>query len=108
MPLNDTGVISPTAAVSAIAYMPEESIATMRNFYENYKSSIWGPAGFYDAHSAEQNNWAAKRYLAIDQGPMVVMIENHRTGLLWELFMNAPEVKDGLLKLGFHSGKYGF
>lgn len=108
MPSNDNGVISPTAAVSAIVYMPTESIAAMRNFYENYKSTIWGPAGFYDAHSAEYNNWAARRYLAIDQGPMVVMIENYRTGLLWELFMNAPEVQDGLLKLGFHSGKYGF
>lgn len=108
MPSNDKGVISPTAAVSAIAYMPEESIAAMRNFYENYRSTIWGPAGFYDAHSAEYNNWAARRYLAIDQGPMVVMIENHRSGLLWDLFMNAPEVQQGLTKLGFHSGKYGF
>lgn len=108
MPSNDTGVISPTAAVSAVAYMPQESIAAMRNFYENYKSTIWGPAGFYDAHSAEYNNWSATRYLAIDQGPMVVMIENYRTGLLWNLFMNAPEVQEGLNRLGFHSGKYGF
>lgn len=108
MPTNDTGVISPTAAISSIVYTPKESIAAMRNFYENYQSSIWGPAGFYDAHSAEYNNWSAKRYLAIDQGPMVVMIENYRSGLLWSLFMNAPEVKEGLLKLDFHSGKYGY
>lgn len=108
MPSNDRGVISPTAAISSIVYTPKESIAAMRNFYENYKSTIWGPAGFYDAHSAEYDNWAAKRYLAIDQGPMVAMIENYRTGLLWDLFMNAPEVQEGLNKLGFHSGKYGF
>lgn len=108
MPSNDKGVISPTAAVSAIVYMPQESIAAMRNFYENYNSSMWGPAGFYDAHSKHYNNWSPYRYLAIDQGPMVVMLENYRSGLLWNLFMNAPEVKQGLLTLGFHSGKYGF
>lgn len=107
MPSNDKGVISPTAAVSSIVYTPAESIALMRNLYENYKSDVWGVAGFYDAHSIH-DNWTAQRYLAIDQGPEVVMLENYRTGLLWKLFMNAPEVKQGLIKLGFHSGKYGF
>lgn len=107
MPSNDKGVISPTAAISAIVYTPAESMAAMKNFYNNYSSQLWGPAGFYDAHS-KQFNWSAKQYLAIDQGPQVVMIENHRSGLLWNLFMNAPEVKQGLLKLGFHSGKYNF
>lgn len=107
MPSNDVGVISPTAAVSSIVYTPTESLAAMRNFYENHSALLWGPAGFYDAHS-QQYNWSAKRYLAIDQGPMVVMLENYRSGLLWNLFMNAPEVKTGLQALGFHSGKYGF
>jgi hypothetical protein len=79
----------------------------MRNFYENNSATMWGPAGFYDAHS-KHFGWTAKRYLAIDQGPMVVMLENYRTGLLWSLFMNAPEVRQGLLNLGFHSGKHGF
>jgi len=106
MPNNDIGVISPTAAVSSIVYTPNESIAAMRNFYENHSSLLWGPAGFYDAHS-QQFNWSTKRYLAIDQGPMAVMIENYRTGLLWKLYMNAPEVKQGLQQLGFKSGKYG-
>jgi hypothetical protein len=106
MPSNDIGVISPTAAVSSIVYTPKESIAAMRNFYENHSSLLWGPAGFYDAHS-QQFNWSTKRYLAIDQGPMAVMIENYRSGLLWKLYMNAPEVKQGLQKLGFKSGKYG-
>jgi hypothetical protein len=106
MPSNDQGVMSPTAAISSIAYTPKESIAVIRNLYENHKKETWGEAGFYDALSL-QNNWVAKRYLAIDQGPEVVMIENYRTGLLWKLFMNAPEVKQGLTKLGFHSGKYG-
>lgn len=107
MPSNDHGIISPTAAVSSIVYLPKESIAAMRNFYENHNEESWGVAGFYDAISC-QSKASAKQYLAIDQGPMVAMIENYRTGLLWKLFMNAPEVRSGLQKLGFHSGKYTF
>ncbi|WP_125719734.1 glucoamylase family protein [Flavobacterium ustbae] len=106
MPSNDQGVMSPTAAISSIVYTPKESMAVIRNLYQNHKAETWGNAGFYDALSL-QNKWVAKRYLAIDQGPEVVMIENYRTGLLWKLFMNAPEVKQGLTKLGFKSGKYG-
>ncbi|RZJ65213.1 MAG: beta-glucosidase [Flavobacterium sp.] len=106
-PNNDHGIVSPTAAVSSIVYMPKESLAAMRNFYENYNEESWGVAGFYDAISC-QYKASAKQYLAIDQGPMVVMIENHRSGLLWKLFMNAPEVQSGLLSLGFHSKKYNF
>lgn len=107
MPSNDKGVISPTAAISSIVYTPLESKAFIRNLYENYKTETWGVAGFYDAHS-QHYQWTAQRYLAIDQGPEMVMLENYRTGLLWQLFMNAPEVKQGLINLGFHSGKYGF
>lgn len=107
MPSNDKGVISPTAAISSIVYTPAESKAFMRNIYENYKTDTWGVAGFYDAHS-QHYQWTAKRYLAIDQGPEIVMLENYRTSLLWNLFMNAPEVKQGLITLGFHSGKHGF
>ncbi|MFH7002729.1 glucoamylase family protein [Flavobacterium bizetiae] len=107
MPSNDQQVISPTAAISSIVYTPKESMAVIRNLYDNHKDLTWGEAGFYDALSLGNNNWVAKRYLAIDQGPEVVMIENYRTGLLWKLFMNAPEVKQGLVKLGFKSGKYG-
>ena len=107
MPGNDLGIISPTAAVSSIVYLPKESIAVMRNLYENHNDNAWGNAGFYDAISC-QYKASAKQYLAIDQGPMVVMIENYRSGLLWKLFMNAPEVQNGLKKLGFHSGKYKF
>lgn len=106
MPSNDQGVISPTAAISSIVYTPKESITFIRNLYENHKEETWGNAGFYDALSLG-NKWVAKRYLAIDQGPEVVMIENYRSGLLWKLFMNAPEVKQGLKKLEFKSGKYG-
>lgn len=98
---HDRGIISPTAALSSMPYTPELSIKAMHYFYENVLG-LMGPAGFYDAFSPS-DNWIAKRYLAIDQGPIIVMIENYRTGLLWNLFMNAPEVQMGLKKLGFSS-----
>jgi hypothetical protein len=100
-PDDDKGVVSPTAAVSSLPYTPEESMRAIRYFFEDQNELLWGPAGFYDSFSLEGDNWVADKYLAIDQGPMVVMIENHRTGLIWNLFMNAPEVKAGLDKLGF-------
>ena len=99
---NDLGVISPTAAVSSIPYTPEYSLQAMRHWYNDMKDKIWGMYGFYDAFS-ESDDWYPKRYLAIDQGPMVVMIENYRSGLLWKLFMSCPEVQAGLKKLGFTS-----
>lgn len=101
-PDSDRGVVSPTAAISSLPYTPEKSIRAMRYFFTDLNDLLWGPAGFYDAYSLEGKPWAAQRYLAIDQGPMVVMIENYRSGLIWNLFMNAPEVKKGLNKLGFN------
>jgi hypothetical protein len=98
----DLGVISPTAALSSMPYTPEQSIAAMRHWYTDMKDKLWGPYGFYDAFS-EEANWFPVKYLAIDQGPIVVMMENYRSGLLWELFMSCPEVKKGLKKLGFES-----
>lgn len=98
----DLGVISPTAALSSFPYTPTQSMAAMKHWYNNMKDKLWGPYGFYDAFS-ETANWYTPRYLAIDQGPIVVMMENYRTGLLWNLFMSSPEIKDGLNKLGFES-----
>lgn len=99
-PTNDIGVITPTAAVSSIPYTPEESMAAIRHFYYILGDKLWGPYGFYDAFNVTEG-WYADSYLAIDQGPIVCMIENHRTGLLWDLFMSAPEIRGGLDKLGF-------
>ncbi len=99
---NDLGVISPTAALSSFPYTPIQSMAAMKHFYFDMKDKIWGQYGFYDAFS-EQSNWYLPRYLAIDQGPIVVMMENYRTGLLWKLFMSCPEIQNGLRKLGFES-----
>jgi hypothetical protein len=72
----------------------------LRHWYDDMRAKVWGPYGFYDAFS-ETENWYPQQYLAIDQGPEIVMIENFRTGLLWKLFMSCPEVKKGLNKLGF-------
>jgi len=98
----DHGVISPTAALSSMPYTPEYSMRAMRHWYKNRKDTLFGPYGFYDAFS-DQFKWYPKKYLAIDQGPIVVMMENYRTGLLWNLFMSCPEIQNGLKKLGFES-----
>ena len=100
MPSNDKGVISPTAALSSFPYSPEESMRAARYFYDKRSDKLWGPYGFYDAFS-ETESWCKPHYLAIDQGPIVAMIENYRTGLLWKLFMQDKDVQKGLTKLGF-------
>jgi hypothetical protein len=99
---SDLGVITPSAALSSFPYTPVESMAALNDFYYNLGDKILGKYGFYDAFS-EQANWYPKQYLAIDQGPIVVMIENYRSGLLWNLFMSCSEVKNGLKNLGFVS-----
>lgn len=98
-PGRDLGVISPTAAISSFPYTPEKSMAFLKFLY-NDADSLVGIYGPYDAFSFE-HDWYVPHYLAIDQGPIPVMIENYRTGLIWSLFMSAPEVQDGLKKLGF-------
>ena len=101
-PLNDRGVITPTAALSAFPYTPEYSMDVLRHFYYTLGKDLWGEYGFRDAFNPTVN-WVADSYLAIDQGPIIGMIENFRSGLLWELFMSHPDVKKGLKRLGFES-----
>lgn len=98
-PGNDLGVVSPTAALSSFPYTPKESMQMLRYMYTKQDSLI-GKYGPYDAFSLE-DNWYLPRYLAIDQGPIPVMIENYRTGLFWKLFMQNKDVQTGLDKLGF-------
>ncbi|HLP64585.1 glucoamylase family protein [Flavobacterium sp.] len=105
-PNNDTGVITPTAALSSFPYTPVESMKFLRYLYEEKQNTI-GLAGPYDAFSPHYS-WVTQRYLAIDQGTITPMIENYRTGLLWNLFMQAPEIKTGLQNLGFSSTQHGF
>jgi len=101
-PTNDIGVISPTAALSSFPYTPAESMQALKFFYYVLGDRLWGEYGFKDAFSL-QEPWFAGSYLAIDQGPIILMIENYRSGLIWDLFMSCPEVKAGMLGLGFTS-----
>jgi len=99
-PNNDISVIAPTAAISSLPYTPVQSMNALRFFYYTLGDKTWGQYGFYDAFSL-QDLWFANSDLAIDQGPQIVMIENYRTGLLWNLFTSCPEVQTGLQNLGF-------
>jgi hypothetical protein len=101
-PAEDLSVISPTAALSAFPYTPEYSMKALKHFYFDLGDKIWSEYGFVDGFS-EEHNWYAKSHLAIDQGPIICMIENYRSGLLWKLFMSNPDVKNGLNKLGIES-----
>ncbi|MCX6317820.1 MAG: beta-glucosidase [Bacteroidetes bacterium] len=101
-PTEDLGTISPTAALSAFPYTPEYSMQALKHFYNDLGDKIWSEYGFVDAFN-ETKNWVAASHLAIDQGPIIVMIENYRSGLLWKLFMRCPEIQAGLKKLGFES-----
>ena len=101
-PTNDIGVIAPTAALSSFPYTPVESMKALKFFYYKLGDKLWGEYGFRDAFSLKEP-WFANSYLAIDQGPIVVMLENYRSGLLWNLFMSCPEVKTGMKNLGFQS-----
>jgi len=96
----DLGVISPTAALSSFPYTPKESMQFLKYLYFKADSLI-GKYGPYDAYSVT-HKWHTPRYLAIDQGPIPVMIENYRTGFLWDLFMRNEDIQDGLKKLGFN------
>ena len=99
-PTNDVGVIAPTAAVSSIPYTPIESMRALKFFYYILGDKLWKQYGFVDAF-ALKDPWFADSFLAIDQGPIIIMIENYRTQLLWNLFVSSPEVKTGMLTLGF-------
>ena len=99
-PTNDLGVITPTAAISSIVYTPVQSLNVLKTDYYFLGDRLWGDYGFFDAFDVSAGWWATST-LAIDQGPIISMVENYRTGLLWNLFMSAPEVRNGLTKLGF-------
>ena len=101
-PTNDKGVIAPTAALSALPYTTEESLQALRFFYYKLGDKLWSDYGFYDAFNLS-SNWFDNQHIAIDQGPIIVMIENYRTALLWNLFMADSDIQTGLNKLGFSS-----
>ena len=98
----DNGTIAPTAALSAMPYAPAESLACLKNLYRNYGKRLWGEFGFKDAFNLDRN-WYADGWLAIDQGPIIAMIENARTGLCWRMFMANPEIAPMLKAIGWQT-----
>ncbi len=98
VPWQDYGKIAPTGAISSFPYTPEESMKALKNYYNNYGKFLWGEYGFRDAFDLT-NNWCSEIYMGLNQAPMVVMIENYRTGLIWKIFMQTPEIQNGLKKL---------
>jgi hypothetical protein len=99
-PDQDSGVITPAAALASFPYAPEQAMAAARYFYEELGERIWSRFGFVDGFS-EADEWYASDFIGISQGPIVVMMENFRSGLLWKLFMGIPEIQTGLQALGF-------
>lgn len=97
---NDNGTISPTAALASMPYTPEESLRALKYFYRERGQELFGEYGPYDAFNDERN-WVQESYIGIDQGPIVMMLENYRTGLLWDLVMQDDDLQAGLDKLGF-------
>ncbi len=97
---NDNGTVTPTAAISSIVYTPDESMAVLRNLYRHYGNKLWGIFGFKDAFNPTEN-WYSENYLAIDEGPIILMIENYRSQLLWNYFMQNQEITDMLDSIGF-------
>ncbi len=96
---NDDGTITPTAAAGSIPFAPEVVIPTLHNFFDNYPL-LWGPYGFKDALNPTWN-WYATDYIGIDQGPILLMIENHRNEKIWQRFMTNPYIQTGLARAGF-------
>jgi hypothetical protein len=99
-PQSDDGTITPTAAAGSFAFTPHESLAALRYMYATYRTQIWGPYGFTDAFNPSLQ-WFATEYLGIDQGPIVLMIENARTGRIWHVFMQHAAIQRGLARAGF-------
>ncbi len=98
--LNDDGTIAPTAVGGSTPFAPEISLPTLRHFYDQYRVSVWTAYGFRDAFNLG-GNWWASDVLGIDQGAILIMIENHRTGRVWQTFMRNTQVRQGLSRAGF-------
>ena len=99
------GTIAPTAAISSIVFTPELSIAAMEEMRHRYGASLYREYGFADAFNPTfRGGWFDVDYLGIDQGPIIAMIENHRSGLVWETMKKNPNVVRGLKRAGFRGG----
>jgi hypothetical protein len=96
----EDGTIAPYAVLSSIPFTPELSIATIKNMNNKYSSKLLGKYGYYDSFNPTAK-WVNNDFIGIDQGPMLLMIENFRTGLVWEYVMKDPIIQKGLKKLNF-------
>ncbi|MHB1675092.1 MAG: glucoamylase family protein [Acidobacteriaceae bacterium] len=99
-PSLDDGTIAPTGAISAFAYTPDASLIALKHFYRDLGAQVWSIYGFRDAFNLQQN-WYSGINMGLNQAPMVVMIENRRTGLVWRNFMANPEIASMLTRIGF-------
>ena len=99
-PTEDTGTITPTAALGSFPFAPDQAMPVLRHLHDDLGHLIWGEAGFVDAFSMS-HDWVAQSRLAIDQAPIVIGLENHRSGLIWRLVSGRAEVRRGLRALGF-------
>jgi hypothetical protein len=99
-PENDDGTIAPTAAGASLPFTPTESLAALRHFYHQFRERVWCGYGFRDAFNLEADWWATD-VIGIDQGPILLMIENHRSGHVWRVFMSSPAIQRGLERAGF-------
>jgi len=100
LPRHDTGTITPTGALSSFPYTPEASMAALKHFYRDKAEQLWGIYGFRDAYNPAAN-WVSPLFMGLNQAPIVVMIENHRSGLVWDQFMANPEIGQALDAIGF-------
>ncbi len=104
-PLNDHGVVAPTAALASMPYTPYYSLLVLHNLREGFGGRAWGRFGPYDGISLK-DEWISPHVLAIDQLPIVSMVENYRSGLLWKLLMDDPDVREGLKKAEMYEPRH--
>lgn len=100
IPRHDTGTITPTGALASFPYTPDASMAALKHFYRDNAEQLWGLYGFRDAYNPDAN-WVSPIFMGLNQAPIVVMIENHRSGLVWNQFMENPEIEPALDAIGF-------
>jgi hypothetical protein len=106
LPRDDNGTINIMASLGAMPYTPEESLAALKHFYRDLGSKVWGIYGFHDGFN-QTKNWYEEIYIALNQAPITVMAENHRSGMIWRLFMSNPEIRPALEAIGFKADRGG-
>jgi hypothetical protein len=100
LPRDDNGTINIMASLASMPYTPQESLAALKHYYRDLGAKVWGIYGFHDGFN-QTENWYEETYMALNQAPITVMVENHRTGLVWRLFMSNPEIRPALDAIGF-------